>query len=438
MHATDASTGPNQNSSIPGSLADGAGKPIDWLVVLPIFLMLPLLGLLTLEVVGTPKIIRSLSVPVLVLEIVIIFAALARKPDNTSFLSRISRSSKVLAGVWLAAIIISQLLAEVDPARARLHLLLTMLHLFFGVALWNLFNDWPQLRRQCMMAMAAGLAVFAAIAYGYALSLAGAVDHPWTLFGMGVTNIRHLGYFALCLTGLAAGLHLTAQSSREGNLTLLLLFTGFFLLMWSGGRGAFVALIIQLGALTVMASKPQRLPFLGKVMGLLVIATLLAALYVPNKHLGPLNIFLRLDAADDTGATFLAGRGVLWEQTIAAIPDRLWFGHGEAQLRLALPAARELYNHPHNLFLQLLFQWGVVGSLACVAFFGRLIWVSLPRILARQPVTLPAVAVGTGLVAVAMVDGPFFYAVPSAVAALALAAMASQAPVSQREGQRNA
>lgn len=404
----------------------GAGRG-HWLFVVPFFLMAPLLALLTMDPAQAPSAMRSISIPVLVAELAVIILVLQRTPPGKSIVDLVSPTARIMGGLWIAAMLVSMLGAEYDPGSARLHFILKLLHGLFAVTVWSHLSAHPQLRRDCLTATAMGLGIFVVIAYAFGLWNAGRTDFFWTYFGVGVTNIRHFGYISLGLTGLSAGLWLTAPKGRDEALPAALFFLGSFLLMWSGGRGAFIALLIQMAVILAIAPADRRITFSLRLLGLLVIATILAGIYVPAPHFGPLNIFLRLDTGALPGEEFMSGRAEVWRQTAARIPAHPWFGYGEAQFRLVVPAARGFYNHPHNLPLQLLMQWGMIGTALLAAILARLGWKALPLLKAPTALTYPAVAVITGLLAVSMVDGPFFYPLPTVLFLLALAVLVAEA-----------
>lgn len=405
--------------------ANGSAK--DRLFVLLLALMSPLLAILTIEPDYTRQAMRTYSLPVLVIELVMVILALPAAGRIGQDHLQLSPGTRLLGGLWLCSMIISLWGAEFNPVGAQLRFAMTVLHVFFGVAIWAYLSDRPQLRRDCLLAAALGLGLVVVMAYGVGLWNAGRPDFAWTRFGVAVTNIRHFGYLSLGLTGIAAGLWLTVPKGRQEVLPAALFFVGAFMIMWAGGRGAFIALLVQMGVLLVLAPAGLRLAMGARLLATIVIATLLAGIYVPAPNFGPLRIFLRLDAGAMPGEEYTSGRADIWRQTAAAIPQHPWFGYGEAQFRKVIPASLDVLNHPHNLFLQLLMQWGVIGTGLLVAILARLGWQT--RRLFKSPTaqTYPCVAVIAGLLAVSMVDGPFFYALPTVLFLLAFAILVAEA-----------
>ena len=105
-----------------------------------------------------------------------------------------------------------------------------------------------------------------------------------------------------------------------------------------------------------------------------------------------------------------SGRAELWRGTLEAIGRHPWFGHGEGQLWHVVPAAKTFeVAHPHNIVLQILFAWGVVGAL-CVAVLAIPFALRVTRnAQARGGEWLPPLMAMLVLVPYALVDGTLFH-----------------------------
>ncbi|UIP06369.1 O-antigen ligase family protein [Erythrobacter sp. SDW2] len=416
-------------SAAPGALVRhlASMNRMDRLFVLALLLMAPVFGLVTMETVYAKAALRTFSVPILVAEVTMLVVAAKALASRNWAGFELSSTAKILGALWATSITISLLGAEFRPGEAQLRFTMTILHFCFGVIVWGYLTQNPGMRRDCLVAAAAGLGLLFVLAYCFGLWNSGNSEFRWTLFGVGVSNIRHYGYLSLVLTGIAGGLWLNAPDRTDEAWPALLFFLGVFMIMWTGGRGAFIALLVQLSVLLAIGPSGRRLAFAGRALAALAVATLLAAAWVPAQHFGPLNIFLRLDTGTLPGEEYTTGRAEMWRQTAAAIPEHPWFGYGEAQFRKAIPAARGFSNHPHNLILQLLLQWGVIGTGLLAAILARLAWKARSLLKSPTELTYPCVALITGLLAVSMVDGPFFYALPTVLFLLALAILLAEA-----------
>jgi O-antigen ligase len=67
----------------------------------------------------------------------------------------------------------------------------------------------------------------------------------------------------------------------------------------------------------------------------------------------------------ETESLQTSGRRVAWEHLTDKIPDAIWFGHGSNSTFTYLTSIYVEFDHPHNDWLRLLYEYGVIG----VAFF---------------------------------------------------------------------
>lgn len=96
--------------------------------------------------------------------------------------------------------------------------------------------------------------------------------------------------------------------------------------------------------------------------------------------------------------TITAGRNLIWPYVIARIADRPWIGYGRlAMVRTGLAhfLSTELdegFSHPHNAYLEMLFDNGLLGFVLVMPFYGLLLWRSF--VLFRDSRSPVFVAVG--------------------------------------------
>jgi O-antigen ligase len=94
---------------------------------------------------------------------------------------------------------------------------------------------------------------------------------------------------------------------------------------------------------------------------------------------------VRALVGDSAGAnvyTITAGRNLIWPFVIDKISEAPWLGQGRlAMVRTGLASflATELdegFSHPHNGYLELLFDNGIIGAIPVLAFFAMVLWYS--------------------------------------------------------------
>ena len=110
----------------------------------------------------------------------------------------------------------------------------------------------------------------------------------------------------------------------------------------------------------------------------------------------------------------------MWENTFQAILQRPIFGFGESQFRLVVPAAKGMYNHPHNSILQLMLQWGLAGTLFMLVLIVPLFWKFVQMSRDRQEESLPALFVLAGLLIFSLYEGSLYHVYPVMMVVLAL------------------
>lgn len=381
------------------------------LLIAALVAIAPALALMTWQPEYSRTTLRDMSGPVLFLELAIVVALLLRGEGFASRLAKVKPTGLLLTATWFAALSVSAFSAETYPRGALVHHAITLLHVCFFFLLWTELLQAPHLRRRILTALAWSFGIFTVVAYILALSVADHPGFPWSTFGAGVTNIRHLGYYAVLLTGLSAGLLATEEAERKRPGIVVLLFLGILLSLWSGGRGAFGAIVCVLMLVIIMAPAGRRQGLLATFALCFVVALPASALFVPGTGWGPRWIFLRPPPTGGLDPLY-NGRDELWQQTLQAIPHRLWFGHGEGQFIHSIEAAKSAFNHPHNFLLQLLFQWGAIGTSLLFFLIAPTLFKTLLAIRTKQHELLPAFVTLAGIGALSLIDGPFFYPLP--------------------------
>jgi O-antigen ligase len=185
---------------------------------------------------------------------------------------------------------------------------------------------------------------------------------------------------------------------------------GFTFVWWTGSRGAIIAIVgaLLIGVVVIPAVRRVSV-WGGTLLGLLggaLIASQLPA------H-GPLMGFSRTVMQTVGSGDVSTGRTVLWLNVLGAIRQRPIFGYGENQMATVAPFYG--LGQTHNVVLQILLAWGVVG-LASVAVLA--VWFllrSLP-VVRRDPNELaaPFMAMAT-LASLAAYDGSLFHVVPVSI-----------------------
>lgn len=332
---------------------------------------------------------------------------------------------------WLIAVLLVQLpstFAAVQSGTGAIsawRALEVLGHIAFAGCLLGWFRQDAKAPLWVAVGLAAMAIIYLIVVSVFWLCLEEPSMYDWFLNPPLFKHIRHIGYF-LCP---AIVLCLWAFLACEGRAFLLFWLAYVVasgLLLWSGGRGAFVAsaagVAFMLFAFRRLYSA-QRLRW--ALIGLLV-ALLLAALFpVYDSGLGWLSALVRSEQASSINS-FSTGRLRIWSMLWRMVLERPWFGWGGDVINELF--ARKRFVQAHNAFLQLLVEWGgaglmvIGGGLATLLVKARFPLRSVDSLFDRRVL---GGALVIALLALSMVDGVLYHAMPSVLLALGYAMLLS-------------
>ena len=281
-----------------------------------------------------------------------------------------------------------------SPSASRMHTALWAIHLLFGWAICQLsFID----AEEAAHGFVAGFAAFAILLAAYAGQLFSLASYDWEWGLPGFHNLRRFGFYAAPAAAVCFGL--VALTARRWWAWGGVSAAAFAMTFWTGSRGAVWALIVGLSVTAAIFPAARSLRATGVTIVAALIGLAIAATVppIPTQSIG------RFGTLDGNG------RVEIWSAAVEAIWARPWFGHGEGQAYLALdwPPWMSIMPHPHNVVLQVLLAWGLVGAalLAPLALMlGRLVI----RQGQRDPRLLPLLAAAIVLAAYSMIDGTLY------------------------------
>ncbi len=138
----------------------------------------------------------------------------------------------------------------------------------------------------------------------------------------------------------------------------------------AGSRGPVVAFVVGLAALLALsAASPRARRRFAVVGAVFVLVAIVVPLVVPSSSIG------RALSAIVGGSSGLSGEGrnVLWSSAIAAFSQHFALGLGTGGFA-ALPAAiSAAVIYPHNLFLEVASELGIIGLVALLLSLGGLV-----------------------------------------------------------------
>lgn len=378
---------------------------------------------------------RRLSLPILSVEMLIVFVAMAVGFEPLRAIGSLPRTCKAaLLGLLLIGFG-TALLAAPQPGSAMIRTSITLVHGLFALATaWLISRTWP-VRHWLWPMIVAGTVIYGLIAHIFVTLIPDPARFGWLNFGLGVSNVRQIGFYAVVGTSASLGLA-AVRKGRRG----FILWTGlaallFSLSFWSGTRSSVVASwgAVLIGALLVPRVRTMR------AFGALAISTatglVLSLVNVPpNGYFGLARI---LNVGGGGTGDIASGRIPMWTGTFRAIAERPLFGYGEGQFRFVVPESLGFFNHPHNALLQIAFQWGLVGlALSFVLFCA-----AARRILEardRDAENVPAQLVAISLLVYSCYEGTLYHPYPIMILALAAAFIIAPLPSSPQRARTEA
>jgi O-antigen ligase len=295
-------------------------------------------------------------------------------------------------------------IAAPNPVPALLRTGTWTIHLLFGLALVNLRRhgmlDFDRLLRAVLTGF---LLIFALLIAFIATTDQSPLERTIELPAF--ANVRWFGEYVVSVVGLCA-----IGFLRRDKFYLFTAAAAFAMAFWTGSRGAVLAPLAGFMLCTVLfrefrSVSTWRLFLLSGFVGF-ALALGLDAL-VPIGDRGP----------DDLARFGSSGRIELWQYTIREILDQPWFGHGEGQFRFMIGTYS--LAQPHNVVLQVLYTWGFIGGLLCLALA---IWAA-PRFLQAPGIEAAPFRCAAIMVAVhALIDGTLYHVHSTSLFALCCAA----------------
>jgi len=291
------------------------------------------------------------------------------------------------------------------------------IHFFFFVALSSYLKIQPQAGRLLIFSILLSAVVFLPFFW---LKLYGTYDSPgfdWSWSLPGFENVRHLGYFLGSITTIL-GLSLLSKSFKNSlmlpaGLIFLMLFICWIMLFWSGGRGSTIAVVASIGGLLIFFKPADwKKVLLGNILIMIFAAVTSIFLPVPSPSYGIFRFVTQITEVDSIAA-FSAGRTAIWAEAINIWKENIWFGIGAGQTKTVIQSAFGIYGQPHNILIQALLAWGVIGGLPFLGGIFTTFWTK-GREFYRCPEPIgimPLMAYGLALSATlnALVDGTLYY-----------------------------
>lgn len=335
--------------------------------------------------------------------------------------------------VWLAAIVAVQLVSghlveadgAVSPSYWRGFELVG--HMLFAACLFVWFIEDSEAVRWIFSALVLAVFIYLSVVSVLWEGLADPAAYNWFHFPPLFHHIRHLGYL-LCMAVVFFAWAVLAWQGKIRLLAWSAYVVAFGLLLWSGGRGSFIAVMAGVGYLLLVGRRGYSLKMAVCLFIGFLIALFLSALFpVDDPGMGWLSAIARSEAAESIN-NLSTGRLDIWRELSGRLLERPWFGWGGDAVRQLMPGRGIV--QAHNGILQIGIEWGVVGLLV---IGGGMLF-----LLGRFPVPLNGQCsigerllggvLAVSLFVLSMMDGVLFHALPLVFLAMSYALLAARAP----------
>lgn len=344
---------------------------------------------------------RSYALPVLVMEVAAIMVALVTGLVETIGRIRLPRPATVAAAV-LAIVLVGTIPFAPVPGVAATFAAIWVIHIFFALSVLHLtgrlFAPFDLVR-----AYGIGFALFCGLFF---LLLAQVRDpaFSWSYDLPAFSHVRIIGHYAAPVAGLAAGLMAVAQTRARWAVAFALATLACALALWTGSRGALIGIAAGLIVGLLFAQPMRRTRAWGGLVASLALTWLVvSSLPAPASNMGS----ARIVASTVQSQNRTTGRTGMWRNVVKAVAKRPIFGHGEGQMYYVAKSA-DLF-HPHNIILQVLLAWGLIG-LACVGtlafYFAR---ESIRLVRSGADELVPPFIAMAALAAPSLIDGSLFH-----------------------------
>ena len=364
---------------------------------------------------------RLFALPVLPVEACVILIAFASGWRPIAAMRRLPRlAAGSLAGLLIVAFATASFAAP-NRMGALLWTYILLAHVAFGfAAVWimshctedDLKRVWPSVVVGCCV-YALMFAVFVSIPHGS--------NFDWAYVGLGVSNLRQVGFYTAVgsLAALGCALQRRGPAALAFGVASALMFA---LAFWTGSRGAVLATLIAVilaWPLFRWLRNGRAIAFTLLPLGAGAAASMILPIPQDTGLLGMGRIARSVVAPGWLGAS--SGRFTMWHDAWRAFLHRPLLGYGDGQFGEVAPQVQETYLHPHNIILQLLVQWGAVGFLLCMTLGLLLVRQCWRRSRRAGEAIAPAILVALGLLTYSLYDGTLFHTYPLMMFAFAIA-----------------
>lgn len=353
---------------------------------------------------------RLLEFPFVVAEIVFIIWTQRRGLGDPGMLNRLPLDVKLAGLLLVIGLFVSSLLISRMPSVSLTISLLTLVHLRFALAVYALSlasrdEDFGALLFWLVVGLVP-LTLLTIWRFSFpppAHEVFGGVIE-WASALPGFINVRHFGsWTGAVAAGLLVSLLFSTPPRWMGWSQAAYVFAAA-LTIWSGTRGALFGMGVATAVLALLSRRMPSFRAIGIVATLTGVACMLAWLLLWEYDTA---FLLWVPADAQSPDTLTGGRLVLWSATFDRWLQSPLFGWGSGSVFWEVNIGWA-HTQPHNLFLQFLISWGMVGAAGALWLLARALGAA-SSFAARQPRFYPILGMLFCLLAMSLIEGMLHY-----------------------------
>ncbi len=267
---------------------------------------------------------------------------------------------------------------RLKPSAYRLFFVYTHIVFFLCCIRYLQISTMPRTRYLAALLLSSTLAsvyIFAYLIFGPKLT-----PYEWFWGPPLGGHIRFLSFISSCGLALCISLFTFGHSEHSHKIKLFLFTAAMLniaLLLFSAGRAGILAVLMTTGLIIALAIKQNKIKWQYAATTIVSIS-LLGLIYftfapVPELLASKSKLLLKtLTNLDNVNLDRLtSGRLVLWQASLDGILNNPIIGNGpNAFFRLVYEGTSHIA--PHNFFLLLLLEWGVIAGLTVVILIGSI------------------------------------------------------------------
>ncbi|WP_321392938.1 O-antigen ligase family protein [Emcibacter sp.] len=321
-------------------------------------------------------------------------------------------------GLWLLASCLS-LSSAADYTEALHKLAQYLFHFFFAVTLISYLLKERQEISAVYSSLLLSLYLMLLLFLITTAIMSQSPHFNWTLSLPGFSNLRHLDYILAVMLSATIMLPFSLKDGLSGRwriFFLVALTLLWLLLCWTGARGSILSSLIATGICLFVMRKHSLTRQLLVIFLLTMIsgALISLALPIPDGNYGLIRFATSISEYQDFNK-LSSNRVSIWLEALEKWCSSPWVGAGAGQTIYIIESANKTFVQPHNVVVQALLAWGIIGGSGFIGIITGILWNAYRHATERMRHN-PAAIAGLGMMltiaANAMIDGTLYHPVP--------------------------